>query len=82
MIEYEKNIIMVPDNGHYCSEDAELEIEAACEKMELTFAGVPLSQNDFGFGIAQKIIFTKKDESEWTESERKYLDDEINSRLY
>lgn len=80
MIEYEKNIIMVPDNEHYTYEDAKEEIEATCEKLDLTFAGIP-SGNDFGFGHAEKILFSKIDETEWTEEEMKELDDEINERL-
>ncbi|MFZ3385298.1 MAG: hypothetical protein WA144_15365 [Candidatus Methanoperedens sp.] len=82
MIEYEKNIIMVPDNEHYTYEDANEEIEAICEKLDLTFAGISMSGNDFGSGHAEKIIFTKKNETEWTEEEMKELDDEINERLH
>jgi len=82
MIEYEKNIIMVPDNEHYDYEFAKEEIEAVCEKLDLTFAGIPMSGNDFGFGHAEKILFSKIDETEWTEEEMKGLDDEINERLH
>ncbi len=82
MQEYEKNIIMCPDNEHYEYEQAKEEIEAACEKLDLTFAGIPMSGNDFGFGHAEKILFTKKDETEWTEEQMKELDNEINERLH
>jgi hypothetical protein len=82
MIEYEKNIIMVPDNEHYDYEYAKEEMESICEKLDLTFDAIPMSGNDFGFGFAQKIIFTKTDESDWSEEEMKELDDEINERIY
>ena len=82
MIEYEKNIIMCPDNEHYDCEIAKEEIQGACEKLDLTFAVIPVSGNDFGFGHAEKIIFSKKDETEWTDEEMKELDDEINERLH
>lgn len=82
MIEYEKNIIMCPDNEHYDYPEAEEEIQEACEKLDLIFAGIPMSGNDFGFGHAEKIIFSKKDETEWTDEEMKELDDEINERLH
>ena len=82
MIIYEKNILMCPDNGHYTFEDAEEEIQESCEKLDLSFAGIPMSENDFGFGQAKKIEFTKNDETEWTQEEMKALDDEINERLH
>ena len=82
MIQYEKNIIMCPDNEHYDYEIAKEEIEAICKKLDLTFDGIPMSGNDFGFGHAEKILFSKIDETEWTEEEMKELDDEINERLH
>jgi len=77
-----ENGTVPPDNEHYNYEFAKEEIEAVCEKLDLTFAGIPMSENDFGFGHAERILFTKKDDSEWTEQEMKELDDEINERLY
>jgi hypothetical protein len=82
MIEYEKNVIMCPDNEHYTYEDAIEEIGNACEKLNLSFAGIPLSGNDFGFGHAEKILFSKQDGCEWTMEEMEELDEEINERLH
>jgi hypothetical protein len=82
MIEYEKNIIMSPDNKHYDYSEAIEKIIEVCENMDLKFEGIPMTGNDFGFGHAEKILFWKKDGTDWTQEEMTTLDIKINERLY
>ena len=82
MIEYEKNVIMCPDNDHYDYPQAEEALAEICEMLDVAFAILPMSGNDFGFGYAQKILFSKHNLTEWTEEEMKELDEEISERLH